>query len=74
MQIRTHWLGRQMRQRWWSFLDYSHNQYSPRTFGMLLSDAGFTVNKVIPFGSPIPEWLQRQEFGGSLLAFGAVRK
>jgi hypothetical protein len=40
----------------------------------LLKEHGFASSKSIPFGSPIPHWLQRREFGGSLLAFYATRE
>jgi 2-polyprenyl-6-hydroxyphenyl methylase/3-demethylubiquinone-9 3-methyltransferase len=73
-QIATHRLGRVLRQRWCAFLDYSHNQYATTDFRLLLKKYGFAIEKVIPFGSPIPHWLQRREFGGSLLAFCAVRE
>jgi ubiquinone/menaquinone biosynthesis C-methylase UbiE len=73
-QLATHRLGRVLRQRWCAFLDYSHNQYATTDFRLLLKKHGFAIEKVIPFGSPIPHWLQRREFGGSLLAFCAVRE
>ncbi len=72
-QVETHRLGRLLRQRWCAFLDYSHNEYAVADFRVLLNEHGFATGKVIPFGSPIPHWLQRWEFGGSLLAFCAVR-
>jgi 2-polyprenyl-3-methyl-5-hydroxy-6-metoxy-1,4-benzoquinol methylase len=72
-QVWTHRLGRLVGRRWWAFLDHSHNQYAAATFRELLKAHGFATSKVIPFGSPIPEWLRRQQFGGSLLAFSAVR-
>jgi ubiquinone/menaquinone biosynthesis C-methylase UbiE len=73
VQVATHRLGRVLGQRWCAFLDYSHNEYAAATFLQLLKEQGFATAKVIPFGSPIPHWLQRREFGGSLLAFCAVR-
>jgi SAM-dependent methyltransferase len=73
-QIGTHRLGRLLRQRWCAFLDFSHNEYAAADFRALLKQRGFATSNVIPFGSPIPQWLQRQEFGGSLLAFCAVRE
>src|SRR5580698_1539531 len=73
-QVETHRLGRFLRQRWCTFLDYSHNEYAAEGFRALLQKQGFLTSKVIPFGSPIPHWLQRREFGGSLLAFAAVRE
>jgi SAM-dependent methyltransferase len=73
-QLGTHRLGRLLGRRWWAFLDHSHNQYAAATFTALLKAHGFATARIIPFGSPIPEWLQRQQFGGSLLAFSAVRE
>ena len=73
-QVATHRLGRVVGQRWCAFLDYSHNEYSASDFRALMKEYGFATNNVIPFGSPIPRWLQRREFGGSLCAFCAVRE
>jgi SAM-dependent methyltransferase len=73
-QVATHRLGRRLRQRWCAFLDYSHHEYAAAGFRTLLKEHGFSAGNVIPFGSPIPHWLQRREFGGSLLAFCAVRE
>ncbi len=73
-QIATHRLGRLLRQRWCAFLEYSHNEYAAADFRALLKLHGFTTLNVIPFGSPVPHWVQRRKFGGSLLAFCAVRE
>ena len=73
-QLATHRLGRILGRRWCAFLDYSHNDYVAAAFRRVLKEHGFAPGKVIPFGSPIPHWLQRREFGGSLLAFCAVRE
>lgn len=73
-QVGTHKLGRLLGQSWCAFLDYSHNEYTAPEFRNLLREHRFATGKVIPFGSPIPRWLQRKEFGGSLLAFCAVRE
>jgi 2-polyprenyl-3-methyl-5-hydroxy-6-metoxy-1,4-benzoquinol methylase len=73
-QLATHRLGRILGQRWCAFLDYSHNDYTSVGFRRVLKQHGFAPGEVIPFGSPIPHWLQRREFGGSLLAFSAVRE
>jgi hypothetical protein len=56
------------------FSRYSHREYTPAGFRALLKEHGFTVGASIPFGSPIPRWLQRREFGGSLLAFCPTRE
>lgn len=73
-QMATHQLGRLLRQRWCAFLSYSNNEYAAADFRVLLTQHGFATSTLIPFGSPIPRWLQRREFGGSLLAFCAVRE
>ncbi len=73
-QIATHRLGRVLHRRWCAFLDYSHNEYTAADFRLLLKKHGFATGKAIPFGSPIPHWLQRRKFGGSLLAFCALHE
>lgn len=73
-QLGTHRLGRLFRRQWWAFLDHSHHQFTASGFRVMLKEHGFATSKVIPFGSPIPEWFQRHQFGGSLLAFCAVRE
>jgi 2-polyprenyl-3-methyl-5-hydroxy-6-metoxy-1,4-benzoquinol methylase len=73
-QVNTHRLGNALKQQWLPFLDHSCNEYTAPAFRELLEGCGFTVEHVIPFGSPIPRLLQRQEFGGSLLMFCATRK
>jgi len=73
-QLGTHRLGRLIGQSWCAFLDYSQKDYSAAEFRALLKQHGFATEKIVPFGSPIPLWLQRWEFGGSLLAFSAVRE
>ena len=72
-QIATHIFGRLLRQKWWAFLNYSRNEYTAASFRELLKQQGFSTRATVPFGSPIPPWLQRREFGGSLLAFSAIR-
>jgi 2-polyprenyl-3-methyl-5-hydroxy-6-metoxy-1,4-benzoquinol methylase len=73
-QVGTHRFGRLLRRSWCAFLDHSHNEYAAADFRAMLKRHGFATGNVIPFGSPIPHWLQRREFGGSLLAFCAVRE
>jgi|SRR5580704_2073610 2-polyprenyl-3-methyl-5-hydroxy-6-metoxy-1,4-benzoquinol methylase len=73
-QLGTHGLGRLLGQSWCAFLDYSRHEYTAATFRILLKQHRFATSSVIPFGSPIPQWLQRREFAGSLLAFCAVRE
>jgi ubiquinone/menaquinone biosynthesis C-methylase UbiE len=73
-QVATHGLGRFFGRDWCAFLDHSHNEFSVSDFRELLQENKFATRNVIPFGSPIPQWLQRREVGGSLLAFCAVRE
>jgi 2-polyprenyl-3-methyl-5-hydroxy-6-metoxy-1,4-benzoquinol methylase len=73
-QVGTHRLGRLLQQRWCAFLDFSHNEYAAADFRALLEQHGFATSNVIAFGSSIPHWLQRREFGGSLLVFCALRE
>jgi len=73
-QLGTHRLGRLLGQSWCAFLDHSRHQYAAADFRAVLKQHEFATANVIPFGSPIPHWLQRREFGGSLLAFCAVRE
>ncbi len=68
----THRFGRLLGQGWCAFLDHSKNDFSALQFRTLLQQNNFTTRSVVAFGSPVPEWLQRKEFGGSLLVFHAV--
>jgi 2-polyprenyl-3-methyl-5-hydroxy-6-metoxy-1,4-benzoquinol methylase len=73
-QVSAHLVARFLRQRWLPFLEHSRNEYTAARFRLLLEKQGFEVERVIPFGSPIPIWLQDWELGGSLLMFSAVRR
>jgi 2-polyprenyl-6-hydroxyphenyl methylase/3-demethylubiquinone-9 3-methyltransferase len=73
-QVSVHRLARRLKRHWLPFLDHSRNEYTAASFRYLLERHGLQVERVIPFGSPIPDWLQRREFGGSLLMFTAVRR
>ena len=73
-QAAIHRLGCSVGKRWFRFLDYSIHQYSVEQFIRLLSSHRFRAKKVLPFGSPIPLWLQRRRFGGPLLMFLATRE
>jgi 2-polyprenyl-3-methyl-5-hydroxy-6-metoxy-1,4-benzoquinol methylase len=73
-QTAIHQFGRWVGKRWFRFLDYSKHKYSAEQFVLLLAAHGFRAKKVLPFGSPIPVWLQRKRFGGSLLMFVAARE
>ena len=71
MQIACHSLGTLVRTDWVKFLDYSHQQYSPREFEQLLALAGFSLEKVVPFGSPLSALALRSRTWASLLMFVA---
>jgi 2-polyprenyl-6-hydroxyphenyl methylase/3-demethylubiquinone-9 3-methyltransferase len=73
-QVTAHRLAKVLRRKWLPFLEHSRNEYTVASFRLLLEKHGFEVERAIPFGSPIPVWLQDWEFGGSLLMFGAVRR
>jgi SAM-dependent methyltransferase len=73
-QVAVHAAGRIMGRPWLRFLDYSRHEYSARTFGDVLAAHGFAPERVFSFGSPIPRWLQRRAWAGSLLMFRAVRR
>ncbi|HYA26286.1 MAG TPA: class I SAM-dependent methyltransferase [Terriglobales bacterium] len=71
VQLRCHQLSSLMGTRWMRFLDYSRQQYSRREFQELLTQTGFALEKVLPFGSPLPRLAQRSRHWGSLLMFMA---
>jgi 2-polyprenyl-3-methyl-5-hydroxy-6-metoxy-1,4-benzoquinol methylase len=73
-QVSAHKMGRLLGRSWLDFIEYSRNEYSTSEFEALLRSQSFEVKTVITFGSPLPHWMQRQRFGGSLLMFLAVRK
>jgi 2-polyprenyl-3-methyl-5-hydroxy-6-metoxy-1,4-benzoquinol methylase len=72
-QIGCRRIGKWLGQSWFSFLDYSHHQYSADQFERRLAASGFCSEKVVAFGSPLPKWAQRSRCGGSLLMFAARR-
>jgi 2-polyprenyl-6-hydroxyphenyl methylase/3-demethylubiquinone-9 3-methyltransferase len=71
-QVGLHHLGRSLGRPWLPFLEYSRHEFSTVEFEALLRGNSFRAERVIVFGSPIPRWLQRLRFGGSLLMFAAV--
>jgi len=71
VQLACHQSGKLLGTHWAEFLEYSRQQYSKREFDELLSQAGFTVAKVVPFGSPLPNLAKRSRYWGSLLMFMA---
>jgi 2-polyprenyl-3-methyl-5-hydroxy-6-metoxy-1,4-benzoquinol methylase len=66
-----HRLGNVVGTKWAEFLDYSRNEYSCREFERRLVRAGFSLDKTMPFGSPLPMLAQRSRFWASLLMFAA---
>jgi 2-polyprenyl-6-hydroxyphenyl methylase/3-demethylubiquinone-9 3-methyltransferase len=70
-QLACHRVGAFLATGWFKFLDYSCQQYSPREFGGLLRRAGFSMEKLFPFGSPLPGLAQRSHTWASLLMFVA---
>jgi 2-polyprenyl-6-hydroxyphenyl methylase/3-demethylubiquinone-9 3-methyltransferase len=74
LQVSTHRFAQAMGRNWFPFIEHSHHEFTPFAFRNLMEQVGFTTDKIIPFGSPIPQWLQRREFAGSLLMFSAVRR
>jgi SAM-dependent methyltransferase len=70
-QTGCHRLGKWFGQRWIGFLEYSRNQFSANEFDRRLAAYDFHSEKVVAFGSPLPKWAQRSQYGGSLLMFVA---
>lgn len=73
IQAGCHCLGKWLGQRWVAFLDHSRNQYSADHFECRLAACGFRSERIVAFGSPLPKWVQRRRYGGSLLMFVAKR-
>jgi 2-polyprenyl-3-methyl-5-hydroxy-6-metoxy-1,4-benzoquinol methylase len=68
-QMGSHRLGKWLGLSWFSFLDFSLHQYSADQFERRLAASGFCSEKVVAFGSPLPKWVQRRRWAGSLLMF-----
>jgi 2-polyprenyl-3-methyl-5-hydroxy-6-metoxy-1,4-benzoquinol methylase len=71
IQLACHWLGTLLGQRWCKFLEYSRHQYSRLEFERLLRQAGFSGEKFLPLGSPLPGLAQRSRHWAPLLMFVA---
>ena len=71
MQLAEHHIGVWLGWNWAKFMEHSRHQYAVNEFSRLLETRGFLVEKVLVFGSPLPQWIQRMRFGGSLLMFMA---
>jgi hypothetical protein len=65
--VGIHRLTRAVGRPWPRYLGMSKNEYSPRGLRETLAARGFEVLRVVPFGGPMPSWLQRGRFLGSLL-------
>jgi 2-polyprenyl-3-methyl-5-hydroxy-6-metoxy-1,4-benzoquinol methylase len=73
MQVACHHVGRLLGQSWFKFLDYSCHQYSKREFEQLLTQAGFSGEKAVPFGGPLSRLAQRSRHWAPLLMFVAQK-
>jgi 2-polyprenyl-6-hydroxyphenyl methylase/3-demethylubiquinone-9 3-methyltransferase len=72
-QVACHRLGSLLGQHWCRFLNYSRHQYSRPEFEALLVRAGFSSERLVPFGSPLPGLAQRSRFWAPLLMFVAQK-
>jgi len=73
LQLACHRLGSVLGRGWCRFLDYSRHQYSKPEFERLLLQAGFSGEKLVPFGSPLPGLAQRSRHWAPLLMFVAEK-
>ncbi len=73
LQLACHHLGGLAGQSWCKFLDYSRHQYSRHEFCNLLEQAGFSSEKFVPFGGPLPGLSQRSRLWAPLLMFVAQK-
>jgi 2-polyprenyl-3-methyl-5-hydroxy-6-metoxy-1,4-benzoquinol methylase len=71
MQLACHRLGGLLGKRWCRFLDYSRHQYTKPEFERLLVETGFSGERLVPFGSPLPRFAQRSRHWAPLLMFVA---
>jgi ubiquinone/menaquinone biosynthesis C-methylase UbiE len=73
VQLAGHRLGGLLAKSWCRFLDYSRHQYARPEFERLLAEAGFSSEKVVPFGGPLPRLAQRSRHWAPLLMFVAQK-
>ena len=73
MQRACHWFGNLLGQNWCRFLDHSRHQYSRPEFRRLLAQSGFSFEKLVPFGGPLPALAQRSRHWAPLLLFVAQK-
>jgi 2-polyprenyl-3-methyl-5-hydroxy-6-metoxy-1,4-benzoquinol methylase len=70
-QIACNRVGQLIGKTWVAYLNYSKHQYSRLEFERTLMRRGFCVNRAVPFGGPLPRWVQRMPAGGPLVMFSA---
>ena len=71
IQVACHQLGGLLGRSWCAFLDCSRHHYSISEFERVLVHAGFSGEKYVPFGSPLPDLAQRSHYWAPLLMFVA---
>ncbi len=70
-QIGYNRLGQFFGRNWVVYLSHSKNQYSSSQFERVLLNRGFGLDRALPFGGPLPRWMQRVQTLGPLLMFRA---
>jgi 2-polyprenyl-3-methyl-5-hydroxy-6-metoxy-1,4-benzoquinol methylase len=73
MQLAFHRLGALCGKSCCKFMDYSNHQYSRSEFEQLLARSGFSGEKLVPFGSPLPGLALRSSYWAPLLMFVAQK-
>jgi 2-polyprenyl-3-methyl-5-hydroxy-6-metoxy-1,4-benzoquinol methylase len=73
VQVACHCVGSFMGRGWAKFLYYSRHQYSRHEFQQLLSQAGFSTERFVPFGSPLPRLALRSRGWAPLMMFVAEK-
>ena len=73
MQRACHWFGNLLGQNWCKFLNHSRHHYSKPEFERLLAQSGFSFEKFVPFGGPLPSLAQRSRHWAPLLMFVAQK-
>jgi 2-polyprenyl-3-methyl-5-hydroxy-6-metoxy-1,4-benzoquinol methylase len=74
MQRACHRMGILLGRDWCEFLNYSRHQYSKSQFQRLLAQIGFSSEKLVPFGGPLPGLAQRSRHWAPLLMFVAQKR
>jgi len=73
LQLACHQLGNLLGQSWCKFLNYSRHHYSRPEFERVLAQAGFSGEKLVSFGSPLPGLARRSRHWAPLLMFVAQK-